>query len=409
MRPDDRSTTTPPRQLRGGAPLWSDSPRITVRTHKTLEPLTCDVVVVGAGISGAIAALMLSEAGHQVVVLDRRPPVTGSTMASTAMIQFEIDTPLTKLADKIGAAKAERAYRRAFQGNKSLRALALRHGISCALTDRDALLLSGNEMGARGLRAEAEYRARIGLPSQFLSAPELRDSFGFERTGAILSGGNADLNPAQYAAGALRAAQRLGARIYSPHDVREIVAGHTQVAVLTTSGMSVIAKKAVFATGYEALPSIPRDQYKLISTWAIATKPLPADAFWPSRCLVWEAADPYLYMRPTSDNRILVGGEDSDLSDAERRDAATPRKAQRLLAKVEKLLPGRTLKIDYAWAGTFADSPTGLPYLSEVADLPNCFALLGCGGNGITFSAIAGELITAWASGRRDADADLFC
>lgn len=408
MRPDTKATATPLRQLRDGVSLWSDSPRIRVRTHTKLEPVTCDVAIVGAGISGAIAALMLAERGRDVVVLDRRPPVTGSTMASTAMIQFEIDTPLTELADKIGAAKAERAYRRAFAGNTSLRKLAERHGITCALTGRDALLLAGNEMGSRGLRNEAEYRAKIGLPSQFVAAADLRDRFGIDRKGAILSGGNAELNPAQYAAGALRAAQRLGARIYSPHDVKDVVAGADAVALRTATGMAVVAKKAVFATGYETLPNVPADRYDLVSTWAIATKPLPPEAFWPTRCLVWEAADPYLYMRPTADNRILVGGEDSGLTDPGRRDAATPRKAQRLLAKVKALLPGRDIKIDYAWSGTFADSPTGLPYLSEVEELPNCFALLGCGGNGITFSAIAGELITAWADGRRDPDADLF-
>lgn len=401
-------TTRPPRQLRGGVPLWADSPRIKVRHHHKLEPLTCDVAIVGAGISGAITALMLAESGKDVVVIDRRAPVTGSTMASTAMIQFEIDTPLTELADKIGAAKAERAYSRSFAGNLSLRKLAERHGITCAWKDRDALLLAGNEMGSRALHAEADYRARIGLPSTFLSQTELRQRYGFDRTGAVLSSGNAELNPAQYAAGALRAAQALGARVYSPHDVKDVVAAEQSVALRTTSGMAVIANKAVFATGYEALPQIPRRKYDIISTWAIATKPLPADAFWPTRCLVWEAADPYLYMRPTADNRILVGGEDADISDAGKRDAATPRKAQRLLAKLNTLLPGRDLKIDYAWAGTFADSPTGLPYLAEVEHMPNCFALLGCGGNGITFSAIAGELITAWAAGRRDPDADLF-
>lgn len=402
------STTRPPRQLRGGAPLWRDSPRIRVRTRKNLEPVRCDVAIVGAGISGAIAALMLAEKGRSVVILDRRPPVTGSTLASTAMIQFEIDTPLSALADKIGAKKAERAYLRSFAGNVALRKLAERHGIQCALTERDALLLAGNSMGARGLRKEASYRAKIGLPSRFLTQAELHRQFGFDRTGAIHSGGAADLNPAQYAAGALRAAQGLGARIFSPHDVKDFVASSTSVALRTSSGMAVIAEKAVFATGYETLPDVPGDKYKLTSTWAIATKPLPPDAFWPSRCLVWEASEPYLYMRPTADNRILVGGEDSDLTDPGRRDAATAEKTKRLLAKVAALLPGREFKVDYAWAGTFADSPTGLPYLAEVERLPNCFALLGCGGNGITFSAIAGELIDAWVHGRADPDADLF-
>jgi glycine/D-amino acid oxidase-like deaminating enzyme len=403
-----KAKTSPPKQLRGGAPLWADSSRINVRHHTKLEPLTCEIVIVGAGISGAIAALMLAENGHDVVVLDRRAPVTGSTLASTAMIQYEIDTPLSELADKIGARKAERAYRRAFQGNVSLRKLAERHDIACALKDRDALLLAGNEMGARALHAEADYRARIGLPATFLNQADLRERFGFDRTGAILSSGNAELNPAQYAAGALRAAQALGARIYSPHDVKDIVASDKHVALRMTTGMAVIAQKVVFATGYEALPQIPKQKYDIVSTWAIATKPLPPDAFWPTRCLVWEASDPYLYMRATADNRIVVGGEDADVSSPEKRDAATGRKSQRLLAKLQKLLPDRDLKIDYAWSGAFADSPTGLPYLAPLGHMPNCFALLGCGGNGITFSAIAGELITAWAAGRRDPDADLF-
>ena len=55
----------------------------------------------GAGISGAFMAHELSR-DHSVAVLDRRPPLMGSTVASTAMLQWEIDLPLTALAEKIG-------------------------------------------------------------------------------------------------------------------------------------------------------------------------------------------------------------------------------------------------------------------------------------------------------------------
>jgi len=66
------------------------------------------------------------------------------------------------------------------------------------------------------------------------------------------------------------------------------------------------------------------------------------------------------------------------------------------------------LEIDCAWAGAFADSPTGLPCIMEMPDLPGALAILGCGGNGITFSVIAGQIAHQWAKGRRDPDADLF-
>lgn len=399
---------TPKKDLRGGEPLWSDSPRISVRHRSRLASETCDVVVVGSGISGALVALKLAENGHDVVIVDRRPPCRGSTFASTAMIQFELDTPLTDLADKIGPRSAERAYRRSFGAIETLGSLIERLELSCAWQPRDALYLAGNTHGWRALEAEAAYRAKIGLPSHYVEGRDLRETYGFDRTGAILSGGAAEVNPVQLAAGCLREAQRLGARLYTPFDVKNAYANKGGITLETDDGTAIAAKRAVFATGYEVVPSLPKDKFEIISTWAIATRPIKADDFWPGRCLVWEASDPYLYMRTTWDNRILVGGEDSGLTSDERRDAAIPKKAQALLAKIEKLLPGRDLAIDYAWAGAFADSPTGLPFIAPIPDLANAFAVLGCGGNGITFSVIAAEIAAQWVAGKVDPDADLF-
>jgi glycine/D-amino acid oxidase-like deaminating enzyme len=399
---------TPKKDLRGGRPIWADTPRIDVKHRKRLHHENCDVAVIGAGISGALVALALAERGHDVVIVDRSEPCRGSTLASTAMIQFELDTPLIELADQKGAAHAERAYRRSFAAVQALGDIIARYDIKCGWKKREALYLAGNEHGWRALQGEADYRLRIGLPSSFLDKDTLAATYGIARTGAILSEGAAEVNPAQLAAGCLRAAQRLGARLYSPHEIKEAQSHARGVDLVTADGAIISARRAVFATGYAVMPGLPRDKFELISTWAIATKPLPAGNFWPGRCLIWEAADPYLYLRSTWDNRILAGGEDSKLNSPERRDEATATKAQRLLAKVQELLPGRTLKLDYAWAGAFADSPTGLPYIAPAPDLRHCFAVLGCGGNGITFSVIAAEVVRAWVEGKADPDAKLF-
>jgi glycine/D-amino acid oxidase-like deaminating enzyme len=396
------------KNLRGGRALWSDSPHIRVKHRTVLKKERCDVAVVGAGISGAIIAVMLAEAGQDVVVIDRREPIHGSTLASTAMIQFELDTPLTELADKIGAASAERAYHRSLQAVTALIELVGRHDIQCCLKQRSALYLAGNAMGWRGLRDEASYRARIGLHSEFLDQKTLSERFSIERTGAILSSGAAELNPVQCAAGCLRAAQRFGARIYAPISVEKIDAASDGVELTTATGGRIRARRVIFATGYEVAPGIPKGEYAIISSWAIATKPLKPDAFWPMRCLIWEASDPYLYLRSTIDNRIVAGGEDSGLTDPKRRDHAIAAKSRALLAKIEELLPGRRLAIDYAWAGAFADSPTGLPHIAKVDGMANCLAVLGCGGNGITFSMVAAQLARHWVGGRTDPDADLF-
>ncbi len=403
---DTRPTSK--KNLRGGRALWSDSPHIRIRHRTVLERDKCDVAIVGAGISGAIIALMLAEAGHDVVIIDRREPIQGSTIASTAMIQFELDTPVSELADKIGAKSAERAYLRSAQAVNALLDLIGRHDIACGAKPRSALYLAGNAMGRRRLRDEATYRARIGLDSTFLDQGTLRDRFAIDRTGAILSTGAAELNPAQCAAGCLRAAQRFGARIYAPIAVDKIATAKEEIELTTELGGLVSARRVIFATGYEVAPGVPKGEYDIISSWAIATKPLPSSSFWPLRCLIWEASDPYLYLRSTADNRIVAGGEDSEVTDPKRRDQAIAIKSKALLAKVEHLLPGRRLAIDYAWAGAFADSPTGLPHIAEVDGMPNCLSVLGCGGNGITFSMVAAEVACHWVVGRTDPDSDLF-
>ena len=71
------------------------------------------------------------------------------------------------------------------------------------------------------------------------------------------------------------------------------------MTLTTDSGHEVRAKHAVFATGYELVDLVRPRGHKVLSTWAMATAPQPG-RLWPSRCLIWEAADPYLYLRTTA-------------------------------------------------------------------------------------------------------------
>ena len=86
------------RDLRSGHSIWQRRALLRFPERRLSKDTRCDVLVVGAGISGAMAAEQLTDAGLSVIVLDRRGAVRGSTLASTALLQYEIDTPLTKLA-----------------------------------------------------------------------------------------------------------------------------------------------------------------------------------------------------------------------------------------------------------------------------------------------------------------------
>ena len=363
--------------------------------------------MVGAGISGALLAHRLSAMGKSVLVLDRRPPVSGSTLASTALIQWEIDEPLTALADRIGGKHAFHAYRAAFEAVADLKRVIADARIPCRWHDREAVYLAGDEMGHRALKDEEKTRRRAGLPSRYVDGKDLRSQAGFDRTGGILSEGAGEVDPAQLAAGLLRRAAGTGAIVASPVDVKSVECGGGVVALGDAEGRIHLARRAVFATGYETLKSIPGDAFSIISTWAIATSPVWGTP-WPKRRIVWEASDPYLYMRTTVDGRIVAGGEDADFSTPAARDRLIDRKSRAIARKLAKLLLHLEFEVAYSWAGCFAESPTGLPYIAEPPGFPGCLAVLGSGGNGITFSMIASDIAAHWIDGRRHPAAHLF-
>ena len=110
----------------------------------------------------------------------------------------------------------------------------------------------------------------------------------------------------------------------------------------------------------------------------------------------------------TLDGRVIVGGEDEEFSDEDKRDALIRKKIAAICRKLEKLVPARDTRPEFTWAGCFGASPTGLPGIGEIPGAERCYAVLGYGGNGITFSAIAAQIIQRAILGLRDPDADLF-
>jgi len=395
------------KRLRSGAPVWLAYPRRTPLTRQIERNLKTDVLVVGAGISGALIAYSLAREGHRVAVIDRRGLLTGSTPASTALLLFEIDTPLIHLKREIGTRPAERAWLRSKAALDALYKLTRDERIDASMSLHPSVYLAGNVLDARGLAKEVRARVRIGLPSQYLDRRELRARFDLSRAAAIASADSVAADPRALASGFLRRAQQLGARLFAPHEIVDIQSGKRAASAVTKDGFTIESRQIVLCTGYELPKIVPTRGHSIASTWVIATKPQPKH-LWPSESFIWEAKDPYLYVRATIDGRIICGGEDEEFTDEPRRDAKLGAKARTLENKLAKLLPKVDSRAQFSWTASFGQSNTGLPSIGPIPDYPRCYAVLGYGGNGITFSMLAAQLISASIGRRRDPDAGLF-
>jgi glycine/D-amino acid oxidase-like deaminating enzyme len=296
---------------------------------------------------------------------------------------------------------------RSFQAVDDLATLVRNLRIRCQFRSRRALYLAGNTLGPTELADEGLQRRAIGLPSAFLGHATLRSLAGIDREAALLSDGAADVNPVLLTRGLLRRAIARGARVYSPAQLSGVVPSPRKVEMVTSDNIELEAKALVFATGYELAEGVPSHGHRIVSTWAFSTRPQPK-VLWSKGELIWEAADPYLYIRTTVDGRVVVGGEDEDIEDATARDALLPAKLLALQQKTKHLLPWLDVSADCAWAGTFGESDSGLPSIGSVPGMPNCYAVLGYGGNGITFGVVAAQIIAGRLCGCRDRDERLF-
>jgi glycine/D-amino acid oxidase-like deaminating enzyme len=361
------------------------------------DNLKCDVLIVGGGITGSLVAERLTRQGLDVVIIERELLGRGSTAASTSMLLWEIDRPLTELTEAYGFERASRAYRASLAAVTGLKSLVLQQGIACEMRDRDSLYLAAGDT-ARELLEEHQLRRRAGLPGEFLDHARLLDTYGMTRAGAIVSPGAADADPMQLSRGLLKLAVARGARVFQ-EEADEFDCSGRAVSVGLKNGRQIEAHSVVLATGY-VLPDIVHSTVQTVSSsWAIATVPQPQN-IWKDGALIWENSKDYHYARTTSAGRIIIGGEDSDeIVEPLARDRLIPEKSRKLTQELAALWPRAKPEIEFRWAGTFDTTRDGLPLIGPVPGKKGVYAAYGYGGNGITFSFLAAQLIGGLLTG----------
>lgn len=368
------------------------------RYHPLKDHLKVDALVVGGGITGAMMGQHLQERGLSVAIVDRERPGFGSTLASTAMLMWEIDRTLTELETFYGYERAVGIYRRSAAAMAGLAKLIAAHRIPCQFRPRQSLLLTSNHEGARDLATEVELRRRAGLPSSYLEHCDLFTEFELDRDAGIFSRGAAEADPLLLTWALLDIATRQGAALVDA-SVTRVHSEGGRVTAETEGGFVIEAKAAVLATGY-TLPEIDMPKlHRITSSWALSTVPQDPATLWRDQALIWEDSHPYLYMRTTPDNRIVVGGEDDDTADPETRDAKMPGKIAAIRKKMKRLWPKADTRVATSWCGTFGETTDGLPLIGPVPGLANVYGAYGYGGNGITFSYLATQMVGAMISG----------
>jgi glycine/D-amino acid oxidase-like deaminating enzyme len=394
--------------LKSGYPFWLIKAGLPFDYPVLSQNKKTDVVVMGGGISGALVAWQLIKKGIDCIVVDARTIGLGSSCSSTALLQYEIDTPLSELQHKVGLENAVRSYHLCRQSIYELGNIAKEIGFT-EFEYKQSMYYAAHKKDVAFLKREFTIRKKSGFKVSLLQEEDIEKDFGFKTAAAILSKDGAQTNAYLFAHYLLQSGLKKGLEVYDRTEIVKIDHQSKKVILTAQTGYSITAKKIVYATGYEAIQYINKPIVKLLSTFATISEnmnePRP---FWNKDVLLWNTADPYLYMRTTKDNRILIGGRDEDFYNPSRRDKLVVPKAKQLSTDFKKIFPDIPFKSEFNWAGTFGSTKDGLPFIGIYKPLANSYFALGFGGNGITFSQVAANIICDKISGKANNDEAIF-
>src|SRR5690349_21714891 len=136
--------------LHSGIPYWLAANGL-LADYPALDrdlPLE-DVIIVGSGISGALVAHELCSRGSRCTMLDGRMLSAGSTWASTAQLNYEIDVPLYQLIKWYGEEAGVAIYMANLASVARIKEVLDATGVEAGFERKSSLYLASNRKGQK--------------------------------------------------------------------------------------------------------------------------------------------------------------------------------------------------------------------------------------------------------------------
>ncbi len=382
--------------------LWLDSPGGVTDFPPPGDDLSCDVLVIGGGITGATAAWLLASEGVDVILVERQQPGRRDTAHTTGHLTYMTDTRLSDLVATHSRKEAQQAWQAGKAAMDLIESTVAALNIECSLKMVPGYLVAAQGGDLREerslLQREAQLAHQMGFDVRFDETCPLTNRPGIRFARQM------EFHPLRYMNALIQRAAGAGARIYGDSEVSAFEEDPQSVRVAG----NVLRYNKVFIATHVPLQGNARTtgaalfqtKLALYSTYAVAA-PWNQDSL---QDLIWsDTADPFLYLRigGTGGQRmVILGGEDYKTGMV----AETAGIYQRLEGKLVEFLPGA--EVSHRWSGQVVETVDGLPFIGATDE--SQFIATGFSGNGLTFGTVAAMMCRDWVLGRENEWTGLF-
>ena len=376
-------------QFANGNIYWREKTKIKntypYLTHNTY----CDVLIIGGGITGAITAYFLAKEGLEVVVAERNIFGFGTTLATTALLEYQLDLNMYKLEKLLGENTAKKIYKLCFDAIGKIEEISKDN-----FKRQDSMYFSNKFMQKANMSKEYSLRKKAGFDALFI---EKHDTINLN-SAILTKGASAVFNPYEFTQDLFAYLNRFeNVSVYENTEIIDIYPKYDNVICRTDNDFKIVSGNVIFTSGINTLKyiNIPTDIYQ---KFVIVSKPNEKLKNMDIDFTARDTSEPYHNLRFTNSGRIIFSGEDIKLSDKRLDEkyisSIAKNKYKRLYMAVEKTISGvKDIDIEYTFNGTYPMTKDSLPIIDEIPNMPNCFCNLGFGVNGMLYSVIGADIL----------------
>lgn len=361
--------------------------------------LEVDVAVIGGGISGLTAALLLQRAGKKVALIEAHRIGAGETGHTTAHLTELLDARYHVLESKFGKEGALLAADSARASIARIEAFVMESEESCGFRRVPGYLYAETRKQKEDLDREFPSLERVGARvSHSTSSP-----LPFPILSALRIENQARVHPLEYLRVLSQRARAAGALLFESTRMLDVEEGEP-CRVITESGTLRARDVLVLTNVPVSNRFVIHTKIAAYRTYALAAR-LPQSELRDLDALFEDMDDPYHYIRlqDTSEGTFLiVGGEDHKTGKEEQSED----RVRRLEEYTRRRFPDA--QIQYRWSGQVIEPSDGLPYIGRNPHSEHVYIGTGYSGTGMTFGTLAAMIVSDAVLGLPNRWAELY-
>jgi len=361
------------------------------------ENINTDILIIGAGVSGAITAFYMAEEGYNVTIVDKNIVGYGSTSANVGILDVQLGMEINKLAKNIGEKKAKKCFDLMLDSIEELKKITskLSNKNNIGFKKCNSIYYTNKYMNKNNIIKEYNSKINLGIGTKFLNESDLIDL----RYGLEIENGSSTMNVYEFTKEIIsHISKKENVRVYEHTEIDDIKSKDEYVIATTSNNFKINTNKVIITEGAEVVKYFPNIPVELYKTYNIVTESIDVLKNYETNFTAKDMESPYNYFRFTDDNRIVFGGQIAKITDKELNEELSKTIANARYKRLFKTLQEtfyniKDITIRYCFNSIFAETKDGLPLIDELPSMPNVYCNLSYGINGALFSIVGAKML----------------